>query len=257
MISPVGGGIVDLPPFFSLSAFDTVGSTNLEARKQADAGMPEGKIVWSRRQEQGVGRRGRNWSSPEGNLYCSLLLRPECDPLTGATLSFLIAVALHKAISSALPVGSDIKVKWPNDILINGKKSAGILLESKTRVDGTLDYVIVGTGVNIAAYPKDTDGLPATSIKAAGGNVTIELLLSRYAHHFLESYMIWKADGFAPIRAEWLIRAAGLGQKISVKLSDMPLEGVFSGLDETGALILTLDDGKTKRITAGEVFIVP
>lgn len=256
-MSASGGGGIDLPPFFTLHAFETIGSTNVEARRLADAGKPEGQVIWSKKQEEGVGRRGRSWSSPEGNLYCSLLLRPECDPLSGAGLSFLIAVSLHKAISGVLPSAADIKVKWPNDILINGKKCVGILLESKTGDNGLLDYVVVGTGINIASYPKATDGLSATSIEAAGGAVKIEQLLSRYAHSFLESYMLWKTEGFSPIRQEWLSRAAGLGQKITVRLSETVWEGTFSGLDEAGALILTLDNGQTKLITAGEVFIVP
>ncbi|TNE38483.1 MAG: biotin--[acetyl-CoA-carboxylase] ligase [Alphaproteobacteria bacterium] len=221
----------------------------------AEAGAPEGVIVWSKRQEQGVGRRGRDWASPEGNLYCSLLLRPDCSPAEGATLSFLIAVALHKAIEPFLKLGTDIHLKWPNDILINGRKTAGILLESKTGPTGRLDYVIVGTGINIATYPEVTDGLPAISLKSVGAAVKVEQLLSAYGYSFLESYMTWKEQGFAGIRADWLSRATGLGGRITVRLSNATLEGIFTGLDERGALILTLDNGEQKMITAGEVFI--
>jgi len=256
-VIPSGSGGIDLPPFFSLTALETVGSTNVEARKRAEAGDPEGRIVWARRQEQGVGRRGRNWVSPEGNLYCSLVLRPACSPLAGACLSFLVAVALHKAIAPRLKPGMDIKLKWPNDILIDGRKTAGILLESKTGPTGNLDYIIVGTGINITAFPEVTDGLSAISLKQAGAFVKVEELLSAYAYNLLESYMLWKRDGFGPIREQWLLRATGLGGRITVKLADRVLEGVFSGLDEQGALILILDTGERKLITAGEVFIVP
>ena len=223
----------------------------------AEAGAPEGTIVWSKRQEQGVGRRGRSRSSPEGNLYCSIILRPECDPASGATLSFLIALALYQAIAPVLKAGTEIKLKWPNDILISGRKIAGILLESKTRPDGKLDYVIVGTGVNITTYPPVTEGLPATSLSKEGSTAKVEEILSAYAYSLLEAYMIWKRDGFDPIRRQWLERATGIGTAITVNLPGQTLEGVFAGLDGMGALILDLNSGERKLITAGEVFIVP
>lgn len=251
----VSGGL-NLPPFFDVSVFETIGSTNNEARRLAEEGKTEGQVVWSKRQERGVGRRGRDWSSPTGNLYCSLLLRPECEPLSGARLSFLIAVALHKAIAAELPTEAIVKVKWPNDVLIKGRKTSGILLESKTRSDGILDYVIVGTGVNVISFPEVTDGLAATSLKQQGANPKLETLLSAYLHNFLELYMIWKQAGFEPIRREWLERAVGIGQRITVKLSDETIFGIFSDLDQDGALILRMDSGEEKLITAGEVFIV-
>ncbi|MEH6524844.1 MAG: biotin--[acetyl-CoA-carboxylase] ligase, partial [Sneathiella sp.] len=172
-------------------------------------------------------------------------------------LSFLIAVALHKAIAAELPTEADVKVKWPNDVLIKGRKTSGILLESKTRADGILDYVVVGTGVNVISFPEVTDGLAATSLKQHGANPKLETLLSAYLHNFLELYMMWKQAGFAPIRREWLERAVGIGQRITVKLSDETIFGIFSDLDQDGALILRMDSGEEKLITAGEVFIVP
>jgi BirA family biotin operon repressor/biotin-[acetyl-CoA-carboxylase] ligase len=251
------GGGLNLPSFFDVSVFETIGSTNDEARRLAEAGKSEGQVVRAKRQEQGVGRRGRHWSSPAGNLYCSLMIRPECSPLEGARLSFLIAVALHKAIAAELPHGTDIKVKWPNDILVKGRKISGILLESKTRADGILDYVVIGTGVNILSFPIVPDGLRATSLKNEGANPKIEKLFSAYLHNFLELYMQWKQNGFSSIRQAWLERAAGIGQWITVKLNEETLVGVFSDLDPQGALILRLGTGEEKLITAGEVFIVP
>ena len=256
MKQPFGGGI-DLPPFFKLTAYDTVSSTNVEARKIADEGAAEGHIVWAKRQEQGVGRRGRQWVSPEGNLYCSLILRPECDAASAARLSFLVALGLHKAISQFLKPEFVAKLKWPNDVLINGCKTSGILLESKTKPEGGIDYVIAGTGINISTYPEKTDGLPATSLNAVGANVSIEDVFSAYAYAILDLYMIWKREGFAPIRDQWLTHATGIGSQIVVRLSNETFEGVFSGLDEQGALILTMNSGQRKLITAGEVFIIP
>jgi BirA family transcriptional regulator, biotin operon repressor / biotin---[acetyl-CoA-carboxylase] ligase len=252
----VDGGLI-LPPFFEISVFETIGSTNDEARRIAESNKPEGHVVWSRRQENGVGRRGRHWSSPAGNLYCSIMIRPQCSPIEGARLSFLVAVALHKTIAAVLPSGADIKVKWPNDVLVSGRKISGILLESKTRSDGILDYVIIGTGLNILTFPEVTEGLPATSLKNEGTSPPTEKILSAYLHFFLELYMQWKLKGFAPIRQAWLESAAGIGREINVKLNDGTLRGVFSGLNPDGALILKLETGEEKLITAGEVFIVP
>ncbi|WP_293960961.1 biotin--[acetyl-CoA-carboxylase] ligase [Sneathiella sp.] len=256
MIRPDVGGI-DLPPFFKLTAFETVGSTNVEARHLAESGAPEGQIVWAKRQEQGVGRRGRSWVSPEGNLYCSLILRPDCDPAAAARLSFLVALAIRQAIATFLNPETSLRLKWPNDVLIDGRKSAGILLESKVKPDGLMDYVIIGTGINIASYPQVTDGLPAISLAEAGAKVTVESFLSAYSYAFLELYTTWKQYDFAPIRELWLSHATGVGERITVKLSDETLEGTFAGLEENGALALILDSGERKLISAGEVFIVP
>ncbi|MEX0583758.1 MAG: biotin--[acetyl-CoA-carboxylase] ligase, partial [Sneathiella sp.] len=150
-----------------------------------------------------------------------------------------------------------LKLKWPNDVLIDGRKSAGILLESKVKPDGLMDYVIIGTGINIKSYPQHTDGLPAISLEEAGATVTVEEMLSAYAYALLELYMIWKQQDFAPIRDLWLSHATGLGERITVKLSNETLMGTFAGLEENGALILVLDTGERKLISAGEVFIVP
>lgn len=253
MTSFNGGGL-QLPPFFNLSAFETIGSTNVEARRLADEGANEGQLVWSLLQNQGVGRRGRAWNSPTGNMYCSLLLRPECSAIEGAKLSFLIAVALHKTLAQFLPTGTDIALKWPNDILINRKKVAGILLESKSNSAGNLDWLVVGTGVNIANYPDVTEGLEATSLKNEGGNIAVERVLESYCFNFLELYTHWKADGFEPVRREWLARATGLGSPIIVKLADQQFTGIFTDLDLNGALVLTLENGQTRHVTAGEVF---
>lgn len=249
-----GGGGISLPPFYTLHAFETIDSTNVEARRLADTSAPEGTLVWSLQQQQGVGRRGRSWSSPKGNLYCSLLLRPECSAIEGAKLSFLVAVALHKTLQDSLPVGTEIALKWPNDILIRRQKVAGILLESKSNADGKLDWLIVGTGVNIVNFPKVTDGLIATSLKNEGGRVLLERVLESYTYQFLELYSLWKSEGFVPIRREWLQRCTGLGDPITVRLANREFEGVFTDLDQNGALILTHKDGRTEAITAGEVF---
>ena len=253
-MSPMGSGGIDLPPFFRLFAFESLGSSNVEARRLAEAGEGEGAIVWTHRQEQGVGRRGRSWSSPAGNLYCSVILRPECSPAEAARLSFLIALAIRQAVATFLPPDIPLQLKWPNDVLIDGRKCAGILLESKMGVNGLMDYVIVGTGINITSYPEKTDGLSAISLEAAGARVRVEELLSGYAYALLDLYMRWRQHGFGPIHKEWISHATGIGTQITVRLANETLEGKFVGLDPSGALVLGLISGETRLITAGEVF---
>ncbi|MEH6402473.1 MAG: biotin--[acetyl-CoA-carboxylase] ligase [Sneathiella sp.] len=250
----MGGGGLTLPPFFNLSAFETIGSTNDHARKLADEGATQGQLVWSLLQEQGVGRRGRGWTSPEGNLYCSLLLRPNCSAAEGAKLSFLVAVALHKTLFEFLPAGTDLALKWPNDLLVSNQKIAGILLESKSNASGNLDWLVVGTGVNIGNYPKWTEGLPATSLKKEGGKASVHQVLESYCLNLLELYTVWLENGFEPIRQKWLRRATGIGSPIIVRLANNEYHGIFTDLDPSGALILTQADGSIKHVTAGEVF---
>lgn len=252
IISNQGG--TKLPPFFTLSAFQSIDSTSTEVRRLAELSSDEGQLVWALKQESGVGRRGREWTSPEGNLYCSILLRPGVSAVEGAKLSFLVAVALYNAIKLYLPDAAEMTLKWPNDILINSRKTAGILLESKSNSQNMLDWLIVGTGVNVANYPKATDGLNATSISEAGGSVKIEDLLQSYCSELISLYAQWKELGFSSIRKKWLERAGGIGSAVTVKLANNQFQGIFKDLDESGALVLTLPDGSTKLVTAGEVF---
>ena len=135
-----------LPPFYRLLGFAELDSTNEEAKRQATAGAPEGALVWARAQSAGRGRRGRRWVSEPGNLYLSILLRPSFPPATAAQLGFAAALAVGEAAAAALPAGADVAYKWPNDVLISGRKASGILLESQAAGEGRLDWLVVGIG---------------------------------------------------------------------------------------------------------------
>lgn len=235
-----------------LEVFDSLDSTNEEVRRRAETGAEEGLAVLAKQQTAGRGRRGRVWESPPGNLFLSLLLRPKSSPAEAATLSFLTAVALLEALDLAA-VPAQLSCKWPNDVLVNGAKVAGILLESRTAPDGALGWVTVGIGVNLAWHPAETP-YPVTSLAAHGIHVTPQdfaaWLLARYGYW----YGRWQAEGFAPIRAAWLARAQGLGQPVIVRLPDAELRGRFVALDDSGALLLELPDGRRQTVTAGDVF---
>lgn len=223
-----------------LTHLESVGSTNDWLLARADT-MPDGHWVTADRQTGGRGRRGRVWSDGAGNLMASVLVRAE-----GAVqqLSFVAAIALLAAL------GSDARfsLKWPNDVLLDGTKVSGILLE---RAGVAL---VIGFGVNIAAFPEGTER-PATSLAAAGlPVVTPGALLARLMPAFAEYRGLWESQGFAPVRERWLARAAGVGDRIAARLGDETIEGRFEGLEPDGALALRLDDGALRPVHAGEVF---
>ena len=245
-------GAPHLPAFFSLVALDSIGSTNEEALRRARDGAAEGTMVGAREQTGGKGRRGRSWASPVGNLYTSLLLRPAVPPAEAAQLGFVAAVALAEAIRPLLPPARRLCCKWPNDLLIDGAKTAGILLETEAAARA-VKAVVLGMGVNVGNHPADTP-YRATSLHACGAGVTVEALLEGLAARLLHWYRLWQSDGFAVVRARWLDFAEGLGGPIEVRLDGATLKGRFAALDGTGALDLELADGRHRLVTAGDGF---
>jgi BirA family biotin operon repressor/biotin-[acetyl-CoA-carboxylase] ligase len=244
---------VRLPVGFRLLHYASIGSTNDEAKRLARAGAPEGTLVWADQQLAGRGRRGRNWVSPPGNLYVSLVLRPGEMPTRIAQLGFVAALGLGDALIELAGPALRLHYKWPNDLLADGSKLAGILLESETSAQDTVDFVVVGTGTNIATKPDNVE-FPATSLAEQGiAGITPALLLERFAAHIESWARRWRGDGFAPVRQAWLSRASGLGEPIRVRLDRSTLLGRFRDLDEDGALLLDSNEG-FRRIAAGEVF---
>jgi BirA family biotin operon repressor/biotin-[acetyl-CoA-carboxylase] ligase len=242
-----------LPPGYRLVALDSTGSTMDEARRLAAEGAEDGTLVWAREQTGGRGRLGRPWSSPRGNLYFSLVLRPECPLARAAELGFIAALAVGEAIGSLAPP-MDVTYKWPNDVLLNGRKVAGILLESRGGVESGLDSLILGCGVNITAFPKDAR-YPATSLRFEGAppDLTDERMLEAFARYFLSWVNRWLDSGFAPVRTAWIRHAARLGETIEVNLPTERLTGRFEDLDAEGRLLLSTDAGR-RRIATGDVF---
>lgn len=247
------GASTSWPAGYRLLALDEVDSTNEEARRRALAGEPGPLWITAARQTAGRGRRGHVWIAPPGNLSATLLIRPDRPALECAQLSFAAALAVADMLALYHPAGS-VSLKWPNDVLAGGRKIAGILLESESGPDGTLAWLVVGIGINLAAYPDDTN-LPATSLRALGVTPpTPEDALRDLAGCFTKWYEAWRGEGFLPIREMWLSRAHGLGKRIHVRLVGREIIGVFRDIDEAGALVLGLPGGVTRTISAGEVF---
>ncbi|NQV83324.1 MAG: biotin--[acetyl-CoA-carboxylase] ligase [Rhodospirillales bacterium] len=246
---------LNLPSAYHLVSLDTVDSTNAEARRRAMQGeeaTPDGTLILAKQQTEGRGRRGRTWHSPPGNLYCSLVLRPEIPIARAAEFSFIAALAVHDALGTVGDAGHQVHCKWPNDILLNDHKVAGLLLETETTASGVPDWIILGLGLNVAVFPGDTD-FPATSLRAESWAATEGEILESFCRHFLKWTNTWLEDGFAPIRKNWLWRCYGLGEEIEVRLENESVSGVFEDLDEHGVLLLKTADGE-RRISAGDVF---
>lgn len=238
-----------LPYGWRLVLLQETDSTNLEIRRRRETDPGEGLAVVAARQTQGRGRRGRQWASPEGNLYVSIRLDSRPGGLaTAAQLSFVAAVALADALRDVAP-HVPIRCKWPNDLLVNGAKISGILLESDD------PYVILGIGVNVAWSPPPGEALyAATNLRSEGAVVTPEGLAATLCRHLAACTQLWRDAGFAPIRAAWLEMAQGRGQQVVARLQDgTEQQGEFVDLDADGALVLQSNTGRS-RIMAADVF---
>jgi len=240
----------DVPPGCQLIVRDSVGSTSEDAKALAAEGAAGLTVVWAQEQTAGRGRHGRSWDSPRGNLYISILLRPDCDIADAPQIGFAVGAAMTRAVRAI--AGADVELKWPNDLLLGGAKLSGILLESAARADGRLDWVVAGIGVNVDSQP-EVPG--ATCLLAAGYDITAEALLEEFLPNLVELLGIWERDGFGPIRAIWSALALALDTELTVKLPDGVKAGTFSGIDESGNLMLSTDTG-TEHIAVGDVFPV-
>jgi BirA family biotin operon repressor/biotin-[acetyl-CoA-carboxylase] ligase len=244
-----------LPAAYRLVRYDTVGSTNDEAKRLARAGAEEGTVVWALEQNAGRGRRGRVWASPRGNLYASVILRPDCPVNRAAQLGFVAALAVGDTLGAIFGGAAGLSYKWPNDVLLHGHKIAGILLESELGQGVVPAFVVVGVGINLASSPGDAE-FPATSIAEQGlGHVSPAEALAGFTHHFQAWVERWRTDGFAPVRTAWRANAVSLGEAIRVQLDAATLHGRFIDIDQEGALLLE-SAGEFRHISAGDVFPV-
>jgi len=242
-----------LPEAYRLIELESVDGTNAEAKRVAAAGVGltrESIVIWAKAQTAGRGRRGREWISPPGNLYCSLLFDPQCGVGEAGQLGLVASVALQRVISGHC---DHVQCKWPNDVLIGGCKVSGLLMETEASAAGTLAWLVLGVGVNIVHHPEDTP-YPATSLYAEDAEgITVAQMLEGFVGEMDRLLSEWREVGFSAARAAWLDVAAGLDQKITVRLPNETLTGVFAGLDAGGALILNGPEG-TRTINSGDVF---
>ncbi len=223
-------------------------STNDDVAGLARQGAAEGLWLRAERQTAGRGRQGRAWESPAGNLFASTLVRVRPGEPPAPTLALVAAVALAE---TAEAYGVRALLKWPNDLLVDGAKLSGVLLE---RAD---DAVVIGFGVNLAHHPVGLDRA-ATSFPALTGSAPdADQFVHTLAEAFARWLGRWRGEGLAPVRARWIERAHRIGSALTVHLPDgASLDGLFDGLDEGGALRLRLADGSTHVIHAADVFLI-
>lgn len=218
-------------------------STNEDLAALAREGAPEGLWLRADRQSGGKGRQGRQWESPPGNLYASTLVRLRPGDPPAPTLALVAAVALQEAVSLH---ADGVCIKWPNDLIADGAKLAGILLEREG------EAVVAGFGVNLAGHPSHIER-PVTSVaKLAGSAPQPDALLDVLAEAFARWLGRWRGEGLGPVCRRWLERAHPVGTPLVTSEG----AGLFDGLDEYGALRLRLADGTSRVIHAGDVFLI-
>ena len=232
---------------FDVRLHERIGSTNDEARRLALEGAPSGTVVCADEQTAGRGRQARSWFSPPGNLYMSVLLRLEVPTGRLTELAFVTALAVADTADTLLPRSVRASLKWPNDVLVNDAKIAGVLLE---QVDNAL---VIGIGLNVLHAPERAN-YQVTTLARCGGLATVDgartILLDRLA----KQLDVWEQDGFPATRAAWLVRAHPVGAALRVTQDGRAVAGHFAGLDEDGALLLDTPDGR-RRMVAGDVTV--
>lgn len=241
--------VESLPKGWRLVYLDETDSTNEDVRRRRDTDPGEGLVVIAKRQNDGRGRRGRSWESPEGNLFLSVRLKGSDRGMADtALLSFVAAVALSDTFSGLAP-HLDVTLKWPNDVLVSGAKVSGILLETDD------PWVVLGIGVNILHSPKNVgNGYPVTSLSEQGVVVSASDVASFLCQILYNRVQEWREKGFEAVRRVWKARACGLNSPVVARFQNgHSLSGVFCDLDADGALVLRNEAGE-HRILAADIF---
>jgi BirA family biotin operon repressor/biotin-[acetyl-CoA-carboxylase] ligase len=245
---------------YRLLSLEATNSTNDDALRAARSGDPGQLWITAAEQLAGRGRHGRQWASPPGNLYASLLLIDPCDMPSAPQLGFVAGLALHEAIEAVTGIGAPrLSLKWPNDLLLDGAKVSGLLLEGhRLQSDGPL-AIVIGFGVNVAFAPSGTP-YPASALQAAKAGLTRDEVLRALATAFARTFSAWRmssrmnaSGSFGAIRRLWLERAAGVGQEVTLRLPAGEKKGIFEGLDRFGRLQLKCTDGM-ELIDAGDLY---
>lgn len=239
----------ELLPQFDLVQRDIVDSVLEEAKRLALAGADEGTIVLAREQTAGRGRHGQPWESPRGNLYCSIILRPDYPISVALQLNFVAAIALGLTVADVVPAGANMRYRWPNDVLLNEAKVGAVVLEIPDVKTESPDWLALGVALNINSYPEATS-FPAISLSAEGcAEISEAELLEGFSRRFLSWINRWADDGFATVRKSWEQRTNGIGETGEIKLKDETLTAKLIGLDDVGRMSIELADGNRRLIT--------
>lgn len=240
----------------NIISYERVDSTNTAAYGLAEKGMAEGAVILAEEQAKGKGRHGRQWiSPPKGGVYLSCILRPTITPQEIAKVTLLAAVAVSKAIRNVTGLGATIK--WPNDIIVNGRKVCGILTEMKAEQD-RVDFLILGVGINVNTkmrnLPRGASSLQEELSRQGRQGAISRLEVVRKMLESLErEYLLLKAKGFKPIIEEWKELSSMIGARIRVTLQNRTIEGQAHDIDPDGALVVRLESGILEKVPSGDI----
>jgi len=243
-----------LSVFSQLKLHSTLDSTQSEAHRLAMDGANHGTLIIADSQQSGRGRHGRPWFSPAGQgIWMSLLLRPVLSLNFAPQMTLLTAVALCRTARQSLK--ANVGIKWPNDLLIDGKKISGILIESVGE-DELVRYMVVGVGIDCNMteddYPQELTGKATSLLIETGNRINRSNLIVDFLREFDELYNLYMESGFAPIRTLWESHSVTLGNPIKLRIGDRLVEGIAESMDEIGALVVRWPDGSTEKIYSGE-----
>lgn len=244
----------DLPGLYDLVVVEKTDSAVAQAQRLARKGAGEGTLVWAMAQQEGIGRKGNYWMSGNRNLHCALVLRPEDDFASCCQISLLACVCTAMAIARQAEPLEEIRFGWPNDVLLNRGKVAGVTLGGTLDVRGRPGWMVVGVNVNVHDSPSSR-GFSAASMRGEGfqdpDRVT---LLEGYAREFLSWINRWAEEGFAPVRKAWMTKSPEEGEAVTLRLGDSVVSGRYHQLDDSGALEIVDDSSRVRTISLQQFF---
>lgn len=243
-----------LPAPFTLVDRDTVASTNDEAMTLAGQGAPAWTVVRAASQSAGRGRRGKSFASPPGNSYTSFILRPQGRPEQVAQIALVAGLAVADAIAGIAPGLPAIRCKWPNDVLVDGHKVCGILVEAASSGE-RVDHVVVGIGINLVSHPEIEGHRIGDLAGLGGGIIDRDAMLGALASALHGHVEAWQAGGFGALREAWIARAAGIGGEVRIEDGARTLRGRLIDIDGEGALLLADAQAIRHRVVSGSLFL--
>ena len=241
---------------YNLIMFDEIDSTNLEARRLIESGINDDFVIVASKQNNGKGRTGSNWVSEEGNLYLSIILRPYGKTHTFPQLSFITSLALYDTISALSRENNksslDMKLKWPNDVLVNNHKISGILLEFISHQER--EYLVIGVGINVNNNPNLLDRETISLSEIFSKDLDINYVLGIFMSIFHKYYRRWQMDQFGRLKKLWMNRAYKIGEVVTIVNHNNRISGTFVDINNQGAIRLRLASGQIFTMYEGSLF---
>jgi BirA family biotin operon repressor/biotin-[acetyl-CoA-carboxylase] ligase len=249
--------LAQLPPQFELIRLARVDSVMHEAARRAEQGADEGTLIWATEQGDARTRRGHRWYSPPGNLYCSLILRPDFPNHRCGQLAYVAALSAGSALAGLLSPMTGLRYGWPTDLFINELKAGQIMLAASGARSDPYDWLTIGVMINVEHHPPNPEPEEFNSIHASGApEVTPAQVLEDFARYFLNWINRWAEDGFEPIGRQWQMRADGVGEEIDLHMGDQPVRGTFVEVDEQGRLVVSGSGQVERRVSVNDYFVL-